>query len=563
MKKIFLFLSVLISLSTFAQVGTTAEQYLSSATKILRVRGYLTADKGFFFANFTDTATANASIIDLFGGSLIRTGDSLWLRSTASNRWLLISTTAATAYTAGSGLTLSGSTFSLGGNVTSNTILNTNGKYFFWQDTTATGLGSFYIAGKRNADIGQSVVQLFNYGTGISGNHPVLSLTAPAMTAGQILYLTLGKGTNQSNSNESFLSYMYQGNGSDSNRLMLSFANNVRPFYASPLGRVGVMTPFPLYPLHVTGASRLDSIYNGDGTAALPTYGFNSDKDNGMYLNAANSLGFSAAGSEALRLSASDIWIKRPYMYLGAGADLFLTNEAANIFQIGNDGAATPQTIKAQDGSGSNVAGSNFIVAGGRGTGTGAGGSLIFQTSPSGGSGSSQNALVTAQTIASNGTTTFAGTVAVPDDVYAAGWNGSTNVPTKNAVYDKIETLAAGATTEGTYAPTYSALVSLSSVVGATIRYVRTGNTVTVYGNAIVTFNAGADAVFEMTLPVASNITNKYDLAGTGKMQDYTTNSGQAYVTGSIANNTAYFKFYNIYAAGNGDFSFTFTYFII
>lgn len=32
----------------------------------------------------------------------------------------------------------------------------------------------------------------------------------------------------------------------------------------------------------------------------------------------------------------------------------------------------------------------------------------------------------------------------VDDDPYAAGWDGSTNVPTKNALYDKIQTLGAG-----------------------------------------------------------------------------------------------------------------------
>lgn len=37
-----------------------------------------------------------------------------------------------------------------------------------------------------------------------------------------------------------------------------------------------------------------------------------------------------------------------------------------------------------------------------------------------------------------------AGSVAVADDAYAAGWNGSLLVPTKNAVYDKIESLAVG-----------------------------------------------------------------------------------------------------------------------
>lgn len=34
--------------------------------------------------------------------------------------------------------------------------------------------------------------------------------------------------------------------------------------------------------------------------------------------------------------------------------------------------------------------------------------------------------------------------IAVPDDAYGAGWNGSANVPTKNAVYDKIESLVLG-----------------------------------------------------------------------------------------------------------------------
>lgn len=44
-----------------------------------------------------------------------------------------------------------------------------------------------------------------------------------------------------------------------------------------------------------------------------------------------------------------------------------------------------------------------------------------------------------------------AATVSVTDDAYAAGWNGSTLVPTKNAVYDKIETLSlSGASTAST-----------------------------------------------------------------------------------------------------------------
>src|SRR3546814_4421313 len=39
---------------------------------------------------------------------------------------------------------------------------------------------------------------------------------------------------------------------------------------------------------------------------------------------------------------------------------------------------------------------------------------------------------------------TGAATITVDDDVYGAGWNGSLQVPTKNALYDKIESIVAG-----------------------------------------------------------------------------------------------------------------------
>lgn len=52
-------------------------------------------------------------------------------------------------------------------------------------------------------------------------------------------------------------------------------------------------------------------------------------------------------------------------------------------------------------------------------------------------------------TVSSAGAVATSSTVSVADDAYAAGWNGSTNVPTKNAVYDKIETIGASAWTDG------------------------------------------------------------------------------------------------------------------
>lgn len=43
---------------------------------------------------------------------------------------------------------------------------------------------------------------------------------------------------------------------------------------------------------------------------------------------------------------------------------------------------------------------------------------------------------------------TFTGDISVPDEAYGVGWNGSLEVPTKNAIYDKIETMWGGGVTD-------------------------------------------------------------------------------------------------------------------
>jgi hypothetical protein len=44
---------------------------------------------------------------------------------------------------------------------------------------------------------------------------------------------------------------------------------------------------------------------------------------------------------------------------------------------------------------------------------------------------------------------TLTGDLNVPDEAYGVGWNGSTEVPTKNALYDKIETISGGGIADG------------------------------------------------------------------------------------------------------------------
>lgn len=52
--------------------------------------------------------------------------------------------------------------------------------------------------------------------------------------------------------------------------------------------------------------------------------------------------------------------------------------------------------------------------------------------------------LTSALTIAQNGVATFVADPIIPDEAYGSGWNGVLEPPTKNAVYDKIETVVSG-----------------------------------------------------------------------------------------------------------------------
>jgi hypothetical protein len=86
--------------------------------------------------------------------------------------------------------------------------------------------------------------------------------------------------------------------------------------------------------------------------------------------------------------------------------DLILTRRGAANLRFGAADAAAPvaQTLSVQSvvtGT-TDTAGGNFTITGSQGTGTGAGGSIIFQVAPAGGSGLAQNVLATALTIGSN-----------------------------------------------------------------------------------------------------------------------------------------------------------------
>lgn len=118
------------------------------------------------------------------------------------------------------------------------------------------------------------------------------------------------------------------------------------------------------------------------------------------------------------------------------------------------------------------------------------------------------------------------------DDFYGSGWDGENFAPTKNAIYDKIESLNLAS---GTYVPTSSALSNMDAVTALTGIYSRVGNTVTVGIRCAVNATAGGVASFEVSLPVASNFAAVSDASGIAVTAS---GDGSGIVAGSVANNT-------------------------
>lgn len=91
MKRILLIL--LVSLGAVFAKGqtpfTTPNLVTGGNTKITQNKGAGRFDSGLIVApRFTDTATANLSVVSLYGGMLIRVLDTLWMRNESANAWV-------------------------------------------------------------------------------------------------------------------------------------------------------------------------------------------------------------------------------------------------------------------------------------------------------------------------------------------------------------------------------------------------------------------------------------------------------------------------------------------
>ena len=125
-----------------------------------------------------------------------------------------------------------------------------------------------------------------------------------------------------------------------------------------------------------TGSTRVVEFISG-GTAAAQI-----DSSGNLYPATNNGQSSGISGNRW-----NSVWAQTKVQVGASGADVILGGES-NVLQLGTDaGTTTTQTIKAADGSGTDTAGSDLVVAGGKNLGAGRGGAAIVQTGLTGSTG--------------------------------------------------------------------------------------------------------------------------------------------------------------------------------
>lgn len=134
-------------------------------------------------------------------------------------------------------------------------------------------------------------------------------------------------------------------------------------------------------PVRLAPTATAGTILFADGTEAAPSMSFSADTDTGIYRRSTNQVSFVTGGLARFTV---------------AGYTAFIGNGATS---------ATPAagTLSGTSGVGTNIAGASLTFDAGASTGTGAGGSLIFRTSPPGSTGSAANTLTERMRITSDG----------------------------------------------------------------------------------------------------------------------------------------------------------------
>lgn len=208
---------------------------------------------------------------------------------------------------------------------------------------------------------------------------------------------------------------------------------------------------------------------------------------------------------------------------------------------IGRSGySATPDavTLQPSGASGANVAGANFVIAGSRGTGTAAGGDIVFQTTVAGSSGSAWNAL--AEVMRLKGANVGIGATA-PVSRLSVGGNGS-STSTIYGIASGAATMAVrgDGTGSGTSFGVYGTFSGSAATVGTAVYGINTGATATasygVQGLASGTNNtSNYGGYFAATGSGATtNYGGRFDASGATTNYGVYSASGRNHFVGSV-----------------------------
>lgn len=186
------------------------------------------------------------------------------------------------AYSAGPGLALTGTVFSLPMTCGTNKIMVFDGASWICADyAPATG-------GVQS--VGAAAPLLSS-----AGNNPVVSLSGivPVANGGTGTGTAFGQGA-----------VVYAG----ASGVYTSDASNL--FWDGTNSRLGIGTSTPQVALHVSGGQvRASSVSVADGTAGSPSYRFESDPDSGLFAAGTNAVGITAGGTERARVDSTGLTV--------------------------------------------------------------------------------------------------------------------------------------------------------------------------------------------------------------------------------------------------------------
>lgn len=110
-------------------------------------------------------------------------------------------------------------------------------------------------------------------------------------------------------------------------------------------------------------------------------------------------------------------------------------------------------------------------------------------------------------------------------------------------------TLTGSTLIAGTYTPTITNVSNVASSTANVTQYIRVGTMVHVFGQLTLAPTLDADMTARVSLPVASNLANSFELAGTGIA--WATGSPKVCeIQGDVTNNEAQFRLDNALGAG-------------